>query len=167
MRTIELLSKCLLSQGARPKQISIATRYGLLLVLVLTFTGCRSLEPTAFAPFEARLDPVPGGGAYRFVLVNTSGKELHNLWFTAESWDNHDHWLDLPSNKNYRWWGKHDRLGPGKELRFKDFFMGIEGGVVKPISRVVLMGHCDEGKFTQSWRNTGDGHLQPFVAKKT
>src|ERR1035437_10719530 len=40
-------------------------------------TGCESLQDTSFAPLDARLEPIPGGGAQHFVVVNTSRSEEH------------------------------------------------------------------------------------------
>src|SRR5438477_1606346 len=68
---------------------AIILRSPLVLGLALV-SGCQTSKYTSFAPFSARLEHVPGGGAERFVLMNTSGLELHNYHYTAYVWtDSH------------------------------------------------------------------------------
>ena len=50
-------------------------------------TGCETLQDTSFTPVDARLEPIPGGGAQGFVVINTSGQTLHHFRFRAYMWD--------------------------------------------------------------------------------
>ena len=46
-------------------------------------------------------------------------------------------------------------------MRFKPFYKEIQDPIVEPITRVQVVGHCDEGHFRQEWMNTGSGELRP------
>src|SRR5260370_1736731 len=54
---------------------------------VLALLGCQGPQYTSFAPVTAELLPIPGGGAKYFVMLNTSGRTLHNFNASAYLWD--------------------------------------------------------------------------------
>ena len=133
-------------------------------------TGCESLKDTSFAPLEARLEPISGGGAQHFVLINTSGQKLHNFRFGAYMWDDHalaftgnDPFSSLPNRLpaiTYRFMGSGPQWEPGQVQRFKDRDLGGEIKILKPVSRLQIVGSCDEGRFREDWQVTGPGQLQ-------
>jgi hypothetical protein len=132
-------------------------------------TGCETLQDTSFAPVDARLEPIPGGGAQYFVMVNTSGQTLHHVRFRAYMWD--DRAITFTAGNNsafpqrlpamtYTFTGSSSEWHPGQVQRFKDRDMDIEGAILKPVSHVQIVGSCDEGRFREDWRITGAGQLQ-------
>src|SRR5437899_3788145 len=127
----------------------------LTLPLVLATVGCQSLKPTPFAPLSARLEPVPGSAAKYFVLTNTSGQELHNFRYSAylysELLRRHPFVRRLPVRQ---WVASGSSLKAGQVMRFKPFDKEIQDPIVEPITRVQVVGHCDEGHFRQDWLNT-------------
>jgi len=46
-------------------------------------------------------------------------------------------------------------------MRFKPYDMEIQDPIVELITRVQVVGHCDEGHFRQEWMNTESGGLRP------
>jgi len=44
--------------------------------------------------------------------------------------------------------------------RFRDRDVNGEISILKPVSRVQIVGSCDEGRFREDWRITGSGQLQ-------
>ncbi len=135
-------------------------------------TGCESLQDTSFAPLDAKLEPIPGGGAQYFVVVNASRQTLHNFRFSVDMWD--DHAITFIGNDpttipihlpamTYRFTSSGSELKPGEVVHFrKDQGMGAEGPVLNPASRVQIAGSCDEGRFREDWQVNGSGQLQPI-----
>jgi hypothetical protein len=132
-------------------------------------TGCESLQDTSFAPLEARLEAISGGGAQCFVVVNTSGQTLHNFRFGAYMWN--DHTLTFTENDpsslpnrlpvmTYKFMGSGSQWEPGRVQRFRDLALGDEIKILKPVSRVQIVGSCDEGRFREDWQITGSGQLR-------
>ena len=132
-------------------------------------TGCESLQDTSFAPLDARLEPIPGGGAQHFVVVNTSGQVLHNFRFRAYMWD--DRAITYTAGNNsplpkrlpamtYTSMGSGSEWEPGQVRRFRDRDLNSEIAILKPVSRVQIVGSCDEGRFREDWQITGSGQLQ-------
>jgi len=138
---------------------------------VALLTGCESLQSTSFAPFDAKLEPIPGGGAQYFVVINTSGRTLHNFRFSGDIQQSHaitntdnNPSLYLPNRlpaMTYAFRGSGSKLEPGQEIRFRTFSgLGAEGSILYPVSEVQIAGSCDEGRFREFWQITGSGQLQ-------
>jgi hypothetical protein len=134
-------------------------------------TGCESLQDTSFAPLDARLEPIPGGGAQYLVMVNTSGQTLHHFRFRAYMWD--DHTITYTAGDNsafpkrlpamtYTFMGSSSQWDPGQTQRFMDRELHGEIKILKPVSRVQIVGRCDEGRFREDWQITGSGQLHPM-----
>jgi hypothetical protein len=134
--------------------------YPLMFASGLAAVGCQSTKPTAFAPFDARLERVSGGGAQHFVLVNASGREFHNLKFSAYMWDAFAPAL-YRHNPVVSCSGSGKKLGAGETLRFHKLGETGEVPILISITHVELIGHCDEGRFHQFWRKTYSGQLEP------
>jgi hypothetical protein len=49
--------------------------------------------------------------------------------------------------------------------RFRDRDLGSEIKILLPVSRVQIVGSCDEGRFRENWQITGSGQLQPMGRK--
>jgi hypothetical protein len=131
------------------------------LPLILATVGCQSPKPTPFAPLSARLEPVPGSAAQYFVLTNTSGQELHNFRYSAylysELLRRHPFVRSVPIRQFV---ASGSSLRAGQVMRFRPVDMEIQDPVVQPITRVQVVGHCDEGHFRQEWMNTESGELR-------
>jgi hypothetical protein len=151
-------------QLARIAALLLAGCFGLVWL-----TGCETLQDTAFAPVDARLEPIPGGGAQCFVMVNTSGQTLHHVRFRAYMWD--DRAITYTAGNNaafpqrlpamtYTFTGSGSEWGPGQARRFRDRDMDSEIKILLPVSRVQIVGSCNEGRFREDWRITGPGQLQ-------
>ncbi len=134
----------------------------LTLPLILATVGCQSPQPTPFAPLSARLEPIPGSAAQYFVLANTSGQELHNFHYSAYLYNA---LLRRPPSVRRlpirQFVGSGSSLRAGQVMRFKPFDMEIQDSIVELITRVQVVGHCDEGRFRQEWINTESGELRP------
>ena len=137
-------------------------------------TGCETLQDTSFAPVDARLEPIPGGGAQYFVMVNTNGQTLHNVHFRAYMWDDRAITYTAGNNSSlprrlpamtYTFMGSGFEWDPGRMQRFRDRDLGGEIKILKPVSRVQIVGSCDEGRFREDWQITGSGQLQPMGRK--
>ena len=114
--------------------------------------GCQTAtQQTSFAPIEPRLESIPGGGAQYFVLVNTSGKDLHNVSFSAYLY-NEDEQNPVKRGKwVYEFQGSGATWGLGIAKRFRDRRMrGEQLPITKPVTKVEVVGHCDEGHFRQT-----------------
>jgi hypothetical protein len=116
--------------------------------------GCQSGRVRGFTPLETQLDPVPGGGARYLVVVNTSGKELHHCRFAAYLYNGHDPDPLQHLQHFARCAGHRDFWPPGDEARFHMRGTTLEFPIVDPVTRVDVIGHCDEGTIRQSWRIT-------------
>ena len=46
-------------------------------------------------------------------------------------------------------------------MRFRPFDKEIQDPIVELITRIQVVGHCDEGHFRQEWINTESGELRP------
>ena len=132
------------------------------LAVALAATGCQTSGSSKFTPFSAKLESVQGGGAQYFVIINTSGQELHNFSYTAylysELLRRHPAVRNLPIRPDL---ASGSRLKPGQVMRFRSYDKGIQDPLVQPITRVLIVGHCDEGKFRQEWMTTTSGELRP------
>ena len=130
-------------------------------LLLLVGVGCATSKPREFAPFDARFETVPGGGAQHLVLINTSGRHLHNFRFAAHVWNEHSrYWLQ--QRRPFRdYQGSGAELPVAKPIRFRLVGLGVEDSLVEPVTRLEVVGHCDEGKFHQVWTVTEVDHLQP------
>jgi hypothetical protein len=132
---------------------------GAVLIVGLALVGCQATKPTSFAPFEARLELVHGG-ARHFVLVNTSGGELHNYSFTAYMYDGYAHRL-FRQHPAKMFEDSGHTIKADETLRFHG--LGETGeSIVLAVSSVELFGHCDEGRFHQFWRKADSGQLEPL-----
>jgi hypothetical protein len=143
---------------------------------VVLLTGCQTFHDTEFSPIEARLDPTHAGGADYFVLVNSSGQTLHDFRFRAYAWGTStlttagDEWATLPqrtSQQTYTFQGSGGQWEPGKVLHFRDREFGGEGKILQPISKVQIVGSCDEGSFREDWRINRSGQLEQVGVAKT
>jgi hypothetical protein len=135
------------------------------LTLILGLAGCQTQTPgsPSLAPFDARLELVPGGGARHFVVINTSGQELHNYSFSAYMWNDKN--AMLFHNDTHRFIASGATLQPGQALRFHGFARTAEELISEPVSRVEIVGHCTEGSFRQVWQYTDSDQLEPMTAK--
>lgn len=132
-------------------------------------TGCQTLQNTSFAPVEARLELIPGGGAQHLVVINSSGQVLHNFRFRAYMWD--DHALtymtgpngDIPKRlpaMTYTFIASGSQWETNQVQRFKNRDLrDIEGVILLPVSRLQIVGRCDEGRFREEWQITPSGQL--------
>jgi len=121
------------------------------------------MKPTSFAPFSARLEPVPRSGVQYLVLVNSSGRELHNYSFSAYLYSELLRRNPLVRNVPFRQYaGSGATLPSGQVMRFKPIDKDIEDPIVPAVTRVQVVGHCDEGHFRQQWVNTDSGELRPI-----
>src|ERR1017187_4152907 len=59
----------------------------LVFSLVIIVTSCKTPVYTSFAPFDARLEPVPDSVAKYLIFLNTDGRTLHNYNFSAYLWN--------------------------------------------------------------------------------
>src|SRR6266436_1875510 len=135
--------------------------HGMVIVLAVTALGCQSASHTSFAPFNARLEPIPHGGARHLVIVNSSGMNLHNYKFSADMWNDKN--LRMMRNHTRRFYGSGAKLTPGKSVRFHELARTIEVAITERISCVEIVGHCDEGYFRQAWVNNDSDQLQPMI----
>src|SRR5450759_4275351 len=58
----------------------------LVFSLVIIVTSCKTPVYTSFAPFDARLEPVPDSVAKYLIFLNTDGQTLHNYSYSAYLW---------------------------------------------------------------------------------
>ncbi len=130
-----------------------------MLALVVTMTGCQSVKPTAFRPLEAKLEPVSGGVADYFVLVNASGHELRNYHLSAYLWTDRDR-NALRQNQPFRHcFASGASWAAGGVLHFRVWEQFVQAPVIVPLSKIEVVGHCDEGSFCQFWKATESGQL--------
>jgi hypothetical protein len=122
--------------------------------------GCQTTPEKAFRPVEVQLETASGGAQY-LIVRNSSGQELHNYRFSVHLWSEHSPhlgWKERP-------FGRYDASGsswaPGKVLRFRMFYSSMENPITEPISRVEVVGHCEQGHFRQSWVAKDFGQLHP------
>jgi hypothetical protein len=136
---------------------------------LMILTSCESLQDTAFAPAKPVLEPVPGGGAQHFVVVNSSDQTLHNFFFRAYMWDDRTLFYTddnapltprrLPA-MSYSFTSSGLQWEPGRVLRFRYWDIPGEIPILKPVSRVQIVGRCDEGKFRENWQINEAGQLE-------
>src|SRR5216683_3149513 len=103
---------------------------GFVLVCVLVLVGCQSPQYTSFTPLEARLEAVPGGGALYFVLVNTSGQDLHNCTYSAYIWSDENPNPIYRGRPAKRYTGSRQKWEAGKAVRFRSFDRAIEDPIL-------------------------------------
>ena len=152
------------------KLTSKFTRWNLLILSLLILSGCQTLHDTEFSPVEARLDPLNTGGVQHLVLVNSSGKDLHHYQLRAYIWGDNslaytgDPVTTLPAHdvpdRTYTCDASGNKWQPGQIIRFKQRDMGIEGRLLRPVSKVQIVGSCDEGSFRETWQITSFGQLE-------
>src|SRR2546425_9664863 len=130
------------------------TSLAVITLFLLATLGCATSKTSDFAPFEAQLEPVRGGGAKHLVLINSSGRELHNFRFSAYVFNEHSlYWVRR--HQPYRdYLGSGAALPSGKEIHFRLVGLGTEDSLLEGVTRIEVVGHCDEGKFRQVWRDT-------------
>jgi hypothetical protein len=133
----------------------------ILLCSCLALTGCQGLQPTSFAPFDARLEPVPGGGAKYLVLVNTSDQDLHNWSASTYLWNEHQASPVAAANVYCSIQGSGRLWKAGTAERVVQRGRGVELPINDAVTKVQLVGHCDEGAFRQVWTGTESGELRP------
>ena len=140
------------------KAISIVTA-----AFCLLLTGCEATRYTTFAPFDARLEPIPGGGAQYLVLVNRGEIDIHNFSGSVYIWlyrDPNVTRLDTRAGSIYG-----HELKAGESLRFHYPTLKGEASILVPVSKVELVGHCEEGYFRQAWVITESGQLRNILTK--
>lgn len=137
-------------------------------------SGCQTTNDTKFAPLDARLESLNHGGAQSMVLVNSSGQALHNVSFRAyvslqsQLVNSPQPYLlvsasGLPQRipvQNYTFSGSSDKLDPGEVIHFKDRYTGGESRILQPVTKIQIVGSCDEGAFRETWVRDGNGQLQ-------
>ena len=137
-------------------------------------TGCESLQDTAFAPVKAELEPVTGG-AQHFVVINSSTQTLHNFRFRAYMWNDHNVFYtggDMPLTPRHRpamtytFTSSGTKWEPGEMRRFRDWKQPDEIFILKSVSRVQIVGSCDEGQFREDWQVNGTGQLERIQRQK-
>jgi hypothetical protein len=158
----------------RVKNGSHRARFQLLLAVgsggLVWLTGCQGLQPTSFAPIEPRLETIPGGGAQRLVAVNTSGQALHHYRFRGYLWNDQAVFYSAGQAPNvprrmpamtYSCVGSGERWETNRVIRFMEFnIRDKEGTIFFPVSRVQIMGRCNEGTFREYWEINPSGQLQ-------
>jgi hypothetical protein len=123
----------------------------ILLGSCVAITGCQGLKPTSFSPFDARLEPVPGGGTKYLVLVNVSNQDLHNWSFSAYLWNERQSNPIVAGNPHCYAQGSGRLWKAGTGVRIRQQGTGVELPINKAVTKVQLVGHCDEGAFRQVW----------------
>jgi hypothetical protein len=146
--------------------------YGFFSLAMLT--GCQTFQDTSFAPLDAKLEPIHAGGAQHFILVNISGQALHNFRFRAYMWDDNTityragDFSSLPNRlpaMTYTFDGSGSKWESGQVQRFVDRNIGGEISILKPVSKVQIVGSSDEGRFREYWLINGVGQLLPVGRK--
>jgi hypothetical protein len=125
-------------------------------LLSLLLAGCRT-PYTSFAPFDARLEPSPRGGAVYLVLINRSDKTLHNYTCSVYVWSEHFPGYDRMPKIIGRGVTNGRRVDPGTSIRFRSWGMQMEMPIPVSVSKVEIIGNCEEGAFRQGWENSGSG----------
>lgn len=147
---------------------------------LVLLTGCQTFHDTEFSPIEARLDTKLNGSSQHFVLINSSGQTLHHYRFAAYMWGESlmttegDEWATLPlrnqdpdQERTYNCEGSGEQWEPGQVFHFKDSRYSGEGKILQPISKVQIVGSCDEGTFREDWRINRSGQLEQVGVAKT
>ena len=132
----------------------------ILLGSCMALTGCQGLKPTSFAPFEARLEPVPGGGVKYLVLVNDGSQDLHNWSISAYLWNEHQSNPVVAGNPHCYVQGSGSLWKAGTAQRIVQRGKGVELPLNAAVTKVQLVGQCDEGSFRQVWTGTESGELR-------
>ena len=126
-----------------------------VLFLGLALVGCQAPSAARMAPLDAELDRVDGSGVRYLVIINTSGKEMHHCSFAAFLCNEHDPNPMYRLEHFARCSGSKSLWRPGEEARFRCHGSPtLEFPIVQELTRVDVVGHCDEGRFRQSWRIT-------------
>jgi len=159
---MKAFSKHALRAKVRREFSNMKPLYWIALVFAIGLAGCQTQTPgsASFAPFDARLELVPGGGARHFVVINTSGEELHNYSFSAYMWN--DMTARPFRNETHRFMASGAVLEPGQALRFHGS-RTTEEVIADPVSRVEIVGHSTEGSFRQAWRYNDSDQLEPIT----
>jgi len=138
------------------------------------WSGCQTYHGTKFAPLEARLDSTGYGGAQSMVLVNSGGQALHNVHFRAYMWGENQlvqspqqpYMLasasGLPQRvpaMTYTFMGSAGKLDPGQVIHFTNSSTGGEDRVLEPVTKIQIVGSCDEGVFRETWVMNDRGEL--------
>src|SRR6267142_2199591 len=137
--------------------------FSIALCALALLTGCQSMRDTALAPLDARLEPVPGGGAKYLVLVNVSGKELHHFSLSGYLYNDEELNMFWRSRPTREFVGSCAQLTDGETFRMRPQGKGIEDPIFEHVSRLVIIGHCDEGHFRQTFQNSESGQLRRGV----
>jgi len=132
--------------------------------LVLLLVGCQTSQVTSFAPLDARLEPIPGGGGQYLVLVNTSGRDMRNCSGSIYVW------VDRSSYEIRRNPGHSYFSGPliktGQAVRIRGWATTVEAPITRRVTKVEIVAHCDEGYFREVWLNTDSHQLQRVSAAR-
>ncbi len=127
---------------------------------VLALLGCQGPQYTSFAPVTAELLPIPGGGAKYFVMLNTSGRTLHNFNASAYLWDERSESPISRQRPFKRYFGSGPAWPSGEMASFGGWAKHADP-IIESVTKVEVVGRCDEGYFRQAWVATGSGQLQP------
>ena len=142
---------------------------------IMILSGCETYNGTKFAPLGARLESAGYGGAQSMVLVNSSGQTLHNVRFRAYMWGQNQlvnspqQPYVLASNSSlpnrvpaqtYIFSGSAVKMDPGEAIHFRNRDTGGEARILQPVTKVQIVGNCDEGAFRETWLMGGRGQLE-------
>ncbi len=134
----------------------------LVIAMVLCVLGCRSTKDPSFAPLDAEFELVPGGGARYLVLTNSGGHDLHNLKLSIHIWNNVN--SDMMRDYTHHIFGSVASLAPQETMRVQRLGSNLELPILERVTRIEVVGKCDEGFFRQTWDQTGSNYLQPVGA---
>jgi hypothetical protein len=138
------------------------------------WSGCQTYHGTKFAPLEPRLDSAGYGGAQSMALVNSSAQALHNVRFRAYMWGRSQltespqqpYMLTSASGLpqrvpalTYTFIGSAGKLDPGQVIRFTNGNTGGESRILQPVTKIQIVGSCDEGEFRETWVSGKQGEL--------
>ncbi len=166
------------SQDLKPRTKTLALRVTRMLLSgcfgLAVLTSCESLQDTTFAPIKPVLEPVTGG-AQHFVIINTSNQTLHNFRFRAYLWDDYNLTYtggNMPFTPRrrpamtYTVTAAGVKWEPGVAQRPRDWRMPSELSILTPVTRVQIVGSCDEGQFREDWHINGAGQLERMTREK-
>src|SRR3954466_7089149 len=92
----------------------------LTLGLALVAVGCQAPKHSSFSPFSAHLESIPGSAAQYLVLINTSGRDLHNFRYSAYLYSELIPHHPLARNRPFKQLlGSGHTLASGQVMRFR------------------------------------------------
>jgi hypothetical protein len=138
------------------------------------WNGCQTYHGTKFAPLQPKLDSLGYGGAQSMSLVNSSGQAMHNVHFRAYMWGQ-SHLEQSPQQPymltsasglpqrvpalTYSFMGSAGKLDAGQVIHFNNGNTGGESRILEPVTKIQIVGSCDEGDFRETWVLNGRGVL--------